>query len=118
MEAIRKLIERVTDHASGGLIALASERSVEVRFSAPALDHYRKYDVVRAADAAPHERITLQGLAQLERLGKLQDGEIRLQDAMGAQRFGARTARCGLSATISVRDPEFPAPTEDAERRC
>jgi cyclopropane-fatty-acyl-phospholipid synthase len=45
--------------------------------------------------------------ALLARLGKLQDGEIRLQDSMGAQRFGARTARCGLSATISVRDPEF-----------
>ena len=45
--------------------------------------------------------------ALLERLGKLQDGEIRLQDASGAQRFGARTARCGLSATISVRDPQF-----------
>jgi hypothetical protein len=69
--AVLKVIERVTDHASGGLIALGPERGVEVRFSAPALDHYRKYAVVRAAGAAPHERITLQGLAELERLGKV-----------------------------------------------
>lgn len=45
--------------------------------------------------------------ALLDRLSNLEDGEIRLQDPSGAQRFGARTARCGLSATISVRDPEF-----------
>ena len=59
---------------------------------------------------APAQSGTLARMARralLERLARLQDGEIRLQDASGAQRFGARTARCGLSATISVRDPEF-----------
>jgi hypothetical protein len=45
--------------------------------------------------------------ALLKRLEQLQDGEIRLQDPSGAHRFGARTARCGLSVTIQVRDPEF-----------
>ncbi len=63
-----------------------------------------------ANDAAPAGSGMLAGMARralLARLGKLQDGEIRLQDATGAQRFGARTARCGLSVTISVRDPEF-----------
>jgi cyclopropane-fatty-acyl-phospholipid synthase len=42
-----------------------------------------------------------------ERLGRLQDGEIRLQEGSQMLRFGARTARCGLSVTLTVRDPEF-----------
>ena len=46
-----------------------------------------------------------QGL--LQRLALLRDGEIRLQDRGEVRRFGARTARCGLSVTLTVRDPQF-----------
>ena len=42
-----------------------------------------------------------------ERLSMLQDGELRLQDGTQLLRFGARTARCGLSVTLTVRDAEF-----------
>jgi len=45
--------------------------------------------------------------ALLARLGRLRDGEIRLNDSSGSHRFGARTARCGLSVTLTVRDPAF-----------
>jgi len=45
--------------------------------------------------------------ALLERLSRLRDGEIRLNDSAGSLRFGARTARCGLSATLTIRDPAF-----------
>ena len=34
--------------------------------------------------------------ALLDRLSRLRDGEIRLNDGAGSLRFGARTARCGL----------------------
>lgn len=50
-------------------LALAERRSVEVRFSAPALDHYRPYGVMRAAGPVSHERIKLTELAELERRG-------------------------------------------------
>jgi cyclopropane-fatty-acyl-phospholipid synthase len=43
----------------------------------------------------------------LHRLTQVRDGEIRLQDGSMVRRFGARTARCGLSVTLSVRDPQF-----------
>jgi cyclopropane-fatty-acyl-phospholipid synthase len=64
------------------------------------------------AEAAAEVPITgwLQGLARkalLARLALIQDGEVRLHEAGNTHRFGARTARCGLSATISVRDSEF-----------
>jgi len=45
--------------------------------------------------------------ALLQRLQHLRDGEIRLQDGAQMHRFGARTARCGLSVTLTVRNPEF-----------
>jgi cyclopropane-fatty-acyl-phospholipid synthase len=45
--------------------------------------------------------------ALLTRLSRVRDGEIRVLDSGESHRFGARTARCGLAATISVRDPEF-----------
>jgi cyclopropane-fatty-acyl-phospholipid synthase len=45
--------------------------------------------------------------ALLKRLALIQDGELRLLDGGETLRFGARTARCGLAVTISVRDPEF-----------
>jgi cyclopropane-fatty-acyl-phospholipid synthase len=44
----------------------------------------------------------------LKRLGELRDGELRLVDTEGRQhRFGHRTARCALSATIHVEHPQF-----------
>jgi cyclopropane-fatty-acyl-phospholipid synthase len=52
----------------------------------------------------------LSGLARnllLKRLACVRDGEIRLHDNGDVHRFGARTARCGLSATITVREQEF-----------
>ena len=45
--------------------------------------------------------------ALLKRLALIQDGEVRVQDGNESLRFGTRTARCGLAATITVRDPEF-----------
>jgi len=45
--------------------------------------------------------------ALLARLSRVRDGEIRLNDRNGSQRFGARTARCGLSVTLTVRDDSF-----------
>jgi cyclopropane-fatty-acyl-phospholipid synthase len=45
--------------------------------------------------------------ALLGRLAQLRDGEIRLQDGGTVQRFGARTARCGLAVTLTVRNQEF-----------
>jgi cyclopropane-fatty-acyl-phospholipid synthase len=60
---------------------------------------------VSSTDAGALTRMARRAL--LERLGQLKDGEVGLQDASGSHRFGARTARCGLSTTIQVRDPEF-----------
>ncbi len=45
--------------------------------------------------------------ALLGQLALIRDGEVRVQENGQTLRFGARTARCGLSATIAVRDPEF-----------
>ncbi|HMA11778.1 MAG TPA: cyclopropane-fatty-acyl-phospholipid synthase family protein [Steroidobacteraceae bacterium] len=50
-------------------------------------------------------RLARKGL--LKRLELLRDGEIRLQEGQESLRFGARTARCGLSVTLTVRDPQF-----------
>jgi cyclopropane-fatty-acyl-phospholipid synthase len=61
-------------------------------------------------DDAHGQGRVLPGIARralLERLGRIRDGEIRLQDHGESIRLGARTARCGLSVTITVRDPEF-----------
>jgi cyclopropane-fatty-acyl-phospholipid synthase len=43
----------------------------------------------------------------LERLAKLTDGELRIQDGAESYRFGQRTARCALTATIIVQHPQF-----------
>jgi cyclopropane-fatty-acyl-phospholipid synthase len=43
----------------------------------------------------------------LAQLARLRDGEIRLVDDRGERRFGQRSARCELSATVEVRDPRF-----------
>ena len=50
-------------------------------------------------------RMARKGL--LQRLALLRDGEIRLNADGETHRFGARTARCGLSVTLTVRDPQF-----------
>ncbi len=39
--------------------------------------------------------------------GALRDGEIRILDGAGEQRFGARSNRCPLSVTIEVLEPRF-----------
>jgi cyclopropane-fatty-acyl-phospholipid synthase len=65
---------------------------------------------VVADSAAPTAEGWLGRLARnslLHRLTQLRDGEIRLQDGSTQRRFGARTARCGLSVTLTVRDPQF-----------
>jgi cyclopropane-fatty-acyl-phospholipid synthase len=51
--------------------------------------------------------IRLARKALLQRLALLRDGEIRLNAEGESHRFGARTARCGLSVTLTVRDPQF-----------
>ncbi|HEU4730183.1 MAG TPA: CHAT domain-containing protein [Kofleriaceae bacterium] len=58
-----------TDIAARVALSLAPARGVEVRFSAPALDHHRRYGVDRAVAAAPVERIKLQDLSELEQRG-------------------------------------------------
>jgi cyclopropane-fatty-acyl-phospholipid synthase len=45
--------------------------------------------------------------ALLGQLALIQDGEVRIHDGGESYRFGARTARCGLAVTITVRDPQF-----------
>lgn len=45
--------------------------------------------------------------SMLAQLAKLQDGELRIQDGNETFRFGQRTARCALSATITVDNPQF-----------
>ncbi|MBS0387260.1 MAG: class I SAM-dependent methyltransferase [Proteobacteria bacterium] len=44
-------------------------------------------------------------------LGRLRDGEIRLVDGGTERRYGARTERCPLGATIEVLHPRFYADT-------
>ena len=44
----------------------------------------------------------------LRQLAEIQDGELRIVERDGSQhRFGRRTARCALSATIHVDHPQF-----------
>ena len=43
----------------------------------------------------------------LAQLAQLQDGELRIQDGPEQFRFGQRTARCALTATITVTHPQF-----------
>jgi cyclopropane-fatty-acyl-phospholipid synthase len=43
----------------------------------------------------------------LRQLTQLRDGEIRLRDEEGEQRFGQRTPRCPLSVTVDVDNPQF-----------
>jgi cyclopropane-fatty-acyl-phospholipid synthase len=43
----------------------------------------------------------------LQQLALIRDGEVRIQDGGESMRFGARTARCGLAVTITVRDQGF-----------
>jgi cyclopropane-fatty-acyl-phospholipid synthase len=45
--------------------------------------------------------------ALLKRLALLRDGQLTIQDGNETLRFGARTERSGLAATIVVRSPEF-----------
>lgn len=43
----------------------------------------------------------------LKRLTLLRDGALIIQDGEETLRFGARTERCGLAATITVKHPDF-----------
>jgi len=45
--------------------------------------------------------------AMLGLLARLPDGELRIVEDGSEHRFGQRTARCDLSATIEVRHPQF-----------
>jgi cyclopropane-fatty-acyl-phospholipid synthase len=45
--------------------------------------------------------------ALLKRLALVRDGQLSIQDGHETLRFGARTERSGLAATITVRSPEF-----------
>ena len=57
--------------AAAPAIALADARSVDIRFSAPALDHHRNLHVERAAGATGYEHIKVQDLAELDRRGEV-----------------------------------------------
>ena len=43
----------------------------------------------------------------LAQLSRLEDGELRILDGGESLRYGQRTARCALSATITVHNPQF-----------
>jgi cyclopropane-fatty-acyl-phospholipid synthase len=43
----------------------------------------------------------------LAQFARLRDGELRIVDGHEERRYGQRTARCPLVATIEVRDPQF-----------
>jgi cyclopropane-fatty-acyl-phospholipid synthase len=45
--------------------------------------------------------------ALLKRLALVRDGQLTIQDGHETLRFGSRTERSGLAATITVRSPEF-----------
>jgi cyclopropane-fatty-acyl-phospholipid synthase len=45
--------------------------------------------------------------ALLKRLALLRDGALTIQEGSASFCFGARTSRCPLAATITVRNPEF-----------
>jgi cyclopropane-fatty-acyl-phospholipid synthase len=64
-------------------------------------------DAVDAATGSDGMLSRIARKALLQRLALIRDGEIRVQDNGQTLRFGARTARCGLAVTITVRDPEF-----------
>lgn len=58
-----------------------------------------------SGDAGLLTRIARSGL--LKRLALLRDGALTIQEGSQTWRFGARTERCGLAATITVKNPEF-----------
>ena len=66
-------------------------------------------DAPQAARQGFLARVARDGL--LKRLALLRDGMITLQDGAQTFRFGQRTSRCDLSATITVTHPEFWAMT-------
>jgi hypothetical protein len=85
-------------------LALADQRSTEVRFSAVALDHHRPYEVVRGASSS-HEQIKLAELAELEHRGDLHTllGAFALNgDLVSADR---------TAGELSARQPRPTAPT-------
>ena len=47
----------------------------------------------------------------MQRLARIEHGELRLVDAQGEVRFGRQRADCPLSATLRVSDPRFYAET-------
>ena len=107
-------------------IALADERGVDVRFSAPSLDHHRKLHVVRAAGAATYEHIKVQALAELDRRGEVNTliGAFALNgDLASAERTAKELPRTapGLSDRAalellrvdSASDP-VPGPSQEA----
>jgi cyclopropane-fatty-acyl-phospholipid synthase len=57
--------------------------------------------------ARPGMLAALARRALFQKLGQLQDGELRLVDGSEVMRFGRRSARCGLSVTLTVQDPKF-----------
>lgn len=71
-----------------------------------------KPSIIPAALEQPAEGMTpwsaLGRRLLLQALRRLTDGEIRLIEPNGAEhRFGHRTARCSLSVTVHVRNPQF-----------
>ncbi len=61
-----------------------------------------------AAGASSLSAMTALGRSLLlKQLAKLSDGEVILRDSGKQMKFGARTERCALSATITVENPQF-----------
>jgi cyclopropane-fatty-acyl-phospholipid synthase len=61
--------------------------------------------VDRGANSSPLVKLGRRLL--LQQLENIQDGELRIVDGDNQYRFGKRTARCALAATIHVEHPQF-----------
>lgn len=64
-------------------------------------------EAITGQSARPGMLARLARGALLKRLAQLRDGALTIQDGHETFRFGARTERCGLAASITVKSPEF-----------
>ena len=100
-------------------IALAAERAVAVRFTAPAFDHYRPLHVDRAAGPPRHEAVALATLATLppDALVAAQalDGDLAAaRRALATRTRGAAELADDAALVLLETDVTVPAATDQA----
>jgi len=83
-------------------LTLAPTRTVEVRFSAAALDHHRPLGVMRAAGDPATEQIKLQELTDLERAGARNElvGALAMNGDLASARRNARNLPVSAQSLI------------------